>query len=70
MKIRLVGSELFYTDGDVYGHAKANNRFSQFREKRLEIIASNMQLTNNKVLRFRIFVNNSNVTLQFYFHCT
>ena len=51
-----MGSVLFYADGEVYGHAEANNRFSQFCEKRLERIASNMQLTND-VLTFRIFYN-------------
>jgi hypothetical protein len=62
MKIRPVGSELFYADEDVYGHTElfyadeevyghteANNCFLQFCQKHLERIASNMQLTNNKV---------------------
>jgi len=30
MKIRLVGAELLYADGQTYGHDKVNNRLSQF----------------------------------------
>jgi hypothetical protein len=69
VKILPIGSELFYADGQLNGYAEANNRFSQVCEKRLERIASNIKLTNKKALRFRIFVNNSKVTLQFYSHC-
>jgi hypothetical protein len=69
VKFRENPSNWIRADGQLYGYAEANNRLSQFYEKRLERIASNIQLTNKKVLRFRIFVNNSNVTLQFYCHC-
>ena len=36
MKVRPIGSELFYADGRTVGHDEPNSRFSQFCEKRLK----------------------------------
>ena len=44
------GIRVGYADEQMYRHAVANIRFSQFYEKRLERIAWNMQLMNNKVV--------------------
>jgi hypothetical protein len=51
IRVVLCGRRAVRTCRELYGHAEANNRFSQFREKRLERIVSNTELTNSKAIK-------------------